>query len=96
MVNTEVTKLYEAYEQELLIKSSGKSVAPIVREVVDQLFEESDRDSLLLSVVHKLVRRVVENDEVQYSTVASAIKAQKSGYVLDEDENGRTIIRVAE
>ncbi|MDD2255264.1 MAG: hypothetical protein PHT97_10985 [Methanoculleus sp.] len=96
MANTEVTKLYEAYEQESLNKSSGKSVAPVVREVVEQLFEETDRETLLLSAVHKLVRKVMEDDEVQYSTVASAIKAQKSGYVLDEDENGRTIIKLAE
>lgn len=96
MVNAEVSKLYEAYEQESLNKSSGKAVAPVAREVVEQLFEETDRETLLLSAVHKLVRKIMEDDEVQYSTVASAIKAQKSGYVLDEDENGRTIIRVAE
>ena len=48
MVQTsELLKLYEAYEQESMGKASGEAIAPVVRQVVNDLFENSDRDEFL-------------------------------------------------
>lgn len=96
MVQTsELLKLYEAYEQESMGKAGGEAIAPVVRQVVNDLFENSDRDEFLLAAVHKLVKQVMQNDEIQYSTVASAVKADHSGYVLVKDDKNRVFIRRA-
>lgn len=89
---TSMVKLYEALETESLERSSKANIAPVVRETVDNLFKQTGKDELLLSVVHKLVKKLIDSDDLQYSTVASAVKARKSGFALSENEDGRTII----
>ena len=93
MVQTsELLKLDEAYEQESMGKASGEAIASSTWQVVNDLFENSDRDEFLFDAVHKLVKQVMQNDEIQYSTVASAMKAELSGYVLVKDDKNRVFI----
>ena len=77
------------------MKAGGEAIAPVVRQVVNDLFENSDKDEFLLAAVHKRVKRVMQNDEIQYSTVASAVKADHSRYVLVKDDKNRVFIRRA-
>jgi len=89
---TSIVKLYEALETESLKGSAKPDVAPVVRETVEKLFEETGNDKLLLSAVHKVVKKITGMEDLQYSTVASAVKAKKSGYVLEKDEDDRVFV----
>lgn len=89
---TSIVKLYEALEMESLKGSAKPDVAPVVRETVKKLFEETGNDKLLLSAVHKVVKKITGMGDLQYSTVASAVKAKKSGYALEKDEDDRVFV----
>ncbi len=94
MSKNEMVKLYKMYEMESYERrSSDGEVAQITRKVVDELFDETNQSEFLVSAVHKMVKTVLNNDNIQYSTVASALKTKGSGYVIGKNVDNRSVVR---
>ncbi len=83
--------IYKAHEEKALERKSVSGVVDI-RGTIAEIMKVTGHDTLFLAPAVKTIAEITGED-VQYSSVRSAITAASSEFELGKDDEGRAIIR---